>query len=33
VVLYASILMLHSALQRTPHEDPVASDVIEKPHH
>lgn len=32
VVLYASILMLHSALQRTPHEDPVASDVIEKPH-
>jgi uncharacterized membrane protein YfcA len=33
VVLYASILMLHSALQRAPHEDPVASDVIEKPQH
>lgn len=31
VVLYAAILMLRSALQSTPHEDPVASDVLEKP--
>ncbi|HEX9208432.1 MAG TPA: TSUP family transporter [Steroidobacteraceae bacterium] len=33
VVLYASILMLRSALQRQPHEDPVASDVLEAPRH
>jgi uncharacterized membrane protein YfcA len=32
VVLYASILMLRSAMQSAPHEDPVASDVIERPH-
>lgn len=33
VVLYAAILMLRSALQSTPHADPVASDVLEKPLH